>query len=55
MSTIHNGVESLWPEDLFDDFRRTLKDGSGSKEFEKGPQDKEPKEPFLFDPKELDI
>lgn len=54
--TIHDSnrdeVKSLWPKDLFDDFKRTLKDKPGLKEFEKDPQDKES---FFFDPKELDI
>ena len=45
-------IKSLWPEDLFDDIRRTLKKDGYLNEFEKGPQDKEP---IFFDPKELDI
>lgn len=62
----HKEVENLWGEIDMEGLDRVIErlrmkreqaefTGHSLKEFEKGPQDKEPKESIFFDPKELDI
>jgi len=62
--TPHEEVENLWGEIYIEDLDRVIErikrreaesDYFTLKKFEKGPQDKEPKEPILFDLKDLDI
>ncbi len=61
MSVIHGEVENLWGEDLkkiLEDLNiKNYRREDTLKELEKAVQDKElpSKNPFLFDPKELDI